>query len=151
MKCNYSYPFSFKSHVNKKKEDWGVNLPNLVINWVDLCIKGVLIPGHVSHTFLCLPCSSAPMTFDPMASFVSTINLHLECPPSLLKALADSHPDCDVWLHSFLKEKQNIQSMNTYRKITLGVYCTLCKKGASKAIPTMCVLTVKRDENLNPL
>jgi hypothetical protein len=151
MKHDSSYWFSFKSHVNKKKEDWGFDLPNLAINWVDLCVKGVLIPGYVSHTFLQLPSSSAPMTFDPVASFVSTINLHLECPSFLLKALADSHPDREVWLHSFFKDNWVIQSMNTYRKITLGKYHALCKKGAPNAIPTMCVLTVKCDENLNPL
>ncbi len=46
------YWFVFKSHVNKHKEDWGINLPNLPTTWVDMCVKGVLIPGHVSHTFL---------------------------------------------------------------------------------------------------
>jgi hypothetical protein len=86
-----------------------------------------------------------------VASFVSPINLYSECPSSLLKALAKSNPNREVWLCSFFKEKWNIQSMNIYRKITLGKYRALCKKGASKAIPTMCVLTVKRDENLNPL
>jgi hypothetical protein len=150
-KRNSSYQFSFKSHVNKKKKDWGINLPNLVINWVDLCVKTVPIPGHVSHTFLYLPSSSAPTTFDPVASFVSTINLYLECPQSLLKLLANSHTNREVWLHSFFEKKQGIQSMNTYCKITLGKYCTLREKGAPKAIPTMCILTVKRGENLNLL
>jgi hypothetical protein len=151
MNHDSSYGVSFKSHINKKNEDWGINLPNPVMNWVDLCIEGVLIPGHISHTFLRSPSSSAPTTFDPMTSFVSSINFHLECPPSLLKALAHSHPDREVWLRSFFEEKRGIQGMNTYGKITLGKYCTLCEKGAPKAIPTMCVLTVKRDENLNPL
>jgi hypothetical protein len=41
--------------------------------------------------------------------------------------------------------------MNTYRKITVGKYCTLCEKGAPKANLKMCVLTVKPDENLNPI
>ncbi len=86
-----------------------------------------------------------------MASFVSAINLHLECPPSLLKALADFHPNCEVWLRIFFEEKRNIQSMNIYCKITLGKYYALREKGAPKAIPVMCVLNVKRDENLNPI
>ena len=30
------YRFSFKTHVNKKSEDWGVDLTNLLHNWVDL-------------------------------------------------------------------------------------------------------------------
>ena len=46
------FRFIFKSHINKRNEDWGVDLPNLPITWVDICVEGVLIPGHVSHTFL---------------------------------------------------------------------------------------------------
>jgi hypothetical protein len=91
------------------------------------------------------------MTFEPVASVVSAVNLHLECPPSLLKALADSHPDREVWLSSLFEELCAIQHLDTYHKITLGKYCALCKKGAPKAIPLMCVLTVKCNENLNPL
>jgi hypothetical protein len=67
------------------------------------------------------------MTFNPVASFISAINLHLECSPSLLELLADSHLDRKVWLRSFFKEKWNIQSMNSYRKITLGKYPALRK------------------------
>jgi hypothetical protein len=46
------YLFVFKSHANKRKEEWGVNLPNLPSTWVDLCVEGILVPGHVSHSFL---------------------------------------------------------------------------------------------------
>ena len=44
--------FSFKSHINKKSEDWGVPLPNLTTTWQELCMEGVLIPGHQSSSFL---------------------------------------------------------------------------------------------------
>ena len=47
-----TYRFSFKTHVKKKSEDWGVDLPNLPYNWVDLCTEGILVPGHVAHSFL---------------------------------------------------------------------------------------------------
>ncbi len=94
------YHFSFKTHVKKKSEDWGVDLPNLSFNWADLCTKGALVPGHVVHSFLCpssplvsLVLASPPSTFDPVASIVSAINLHQDCPPSLLQALAMSHPN----------------------------------------------------------
>ncbi len=149
--CNGVYWFVYKSHVNKHKEDWGINLPNLSQTWVDLCIEGILFPGHVAHSFLhdqSLPTSS---TFDPVASFVSTVNLHRNCPPSLIKALAELHPDHDIWLQSYYEEKQGIESLETYCKITLGKYCALQEKGTPKAIPTMCVLTIKKDKNLNPL
>jgi hypothetical protein len=46
------YQFSFKTHVKRKSEDWGVDLPNLPFNRVDLCTEGVLVPGHVAHSFL---------------------------------------------------------------------------------------------------
>jgi hypothetical protein len=117
---------------------------------VDLCIEGVLLPGHVSHSFIhTLPLPQVS-TFDPVALFVSALNLHHNCPPTLLKALADLHPDREVWLKSYQEEKGSHQSLNTYPKITLGEYCTLHKKGAPCTNPTMCVLTIKQDENLLP-
>ncbi len=75
-----------------------------------------------------------------MASIVSAVNLHRDCPPSLLQALASTHPDREVWLQSYYKEKGGIEDMGTFRKITLGEYRALCEKGAPKAILTMCVL-----------
>jgi hypothetical protein len=45
------YRFIFKSHANKCKEEWGVDLPNLPTTWVNLCVEGILVPGHVSHSF----------------------------------------------------------------------------------------------------
>ena len=72
-------------------------------------------------------------------------------PSSLLQALANDNPDREVWLQSFYEEKGSIESMNTYRKISLGEYRALRKKGAPKAIPTMCVLAVKRDKSMMPV
>ncbi len=120
---NGVYQFMFKSHVNKHKEDWGVDLSNFPHTWVDLCVEGVLVPGHVAHSFLCTPSSNS--TFNPIASFVSTVDLHWDCPPSLIKALAAAHPDQDIWLQNYYKEKQGIESLATYCKITLGEYRAL--------------------------
>jgi hypothetical protein len=86
-----------------------------------------------------------------VANIVSAVDLHRDCPPSLLQALASTHPDREVWLQSYYKEKGGIQEMGTFRKITLGEYRALREKGAPKAIPTMCVLTIKKDERLMPL
>jgi hypothetical protein len=140
------YRFSFKTCVKKKSEDWGVDLPNLPFNWVDLCTKGILVPGHVAHSFLCpllplvsLVLASPPSTFDPVASIISAINLHWDCPPSLLQALAMSHPDRELWLQSYYEEKDGIKSLGTFKCLTLGEYPTLQEKSAPKAIPTMCV------------
>ncbi len=62
-----------------------------------------------------------------------------------------SHPDCEVWLQSYYKEKNSIESLGTFKCLTLGEYQALRKKGALKAIPTMCVLTLKKDKQLMPL
>ena len=62
-----------------------------------------------------------------------------------------SHPDCEVWLQSYYEEKNGIESLGTFKRLTLGEYQALREKGAPKAIPTMCVLTIKKDEQLVPL
>ncbi len=136
-----TYGFSYKSHVKKKDEDWGVSLPNLTSTWQDLCTDGILLPGHSWSSFDCTH----------SAHHFSAQILVQECPCSLLTALDMKHPDQDVWLVSFWEEKDGIESLDTYVKITVAEYCTLCKKGAPRAIPTMCVLTIKKDEMMNPL
>ncbi len=153
-----TYRFSFKTHFKKKVEDWGVNIPNLPFMWVNLCTEGILVPGHVAQTFLCtsspslpLPSASPPSTFDLVVNIVSAINLHWDCPPILLQALALSHPNCEVWLQSYCKEKNGIEELGMFKCLTLSVYRILREKGASKAIPTICVLTIKKDEQLIPL
>ncbi len=136
-----SYQFSYKSHINKKWEDWGIPLPDLATRWQDLCAEGLLLPGH------------GWSSFDRSASFqnVSTRNLIRDCLRSLLSALDINHPDREVWLESFLEEKRGIESLNTYDKISLAEYRALCEKGAPHAVPTMCILTIKKDEIMNPL
>ncbi len=69
-----TYWFSYKSHIVKKQEDWGAPLPNLATTWQDLCVEGLLLPGHNWSTFDC----SASAHHD------STRNLLRECPHSLL-------------------------------------------------------------------
>jgi hypothetical protein len=145
------YLFLFESHVNKRKEEWDLPFPNLPLTWVDLCVEGILIPGHVPHSLLWSLLSSMPTNFNPVTSFVSAVNLHWDCPPSLLKALADTHPDREVWLESFFEEKRSIQNLDTNKKITLCGYCMLREKGAPRAIPTMCILIIKKDQALCPL
>jgi hypothetical protein len=61
----------------------------------------------VAHSFIRSPSAPVPSgsslprsTFDPVANIVSAINLHRDCPPSLLQALATTHPDREVWLQS---------------------------------------------------
>ncbi len=142
------YHFVFKSNFNKCKEDRSVPLPILHITWVDMCTEGVLLPGHILHTFLWSPVSPEHSVFDLVASFASALHLHCECLTTLLKALANCHPNHDVWLASYNEEKRGLECLNTYWKITLGEYWALREKGTPCAIPTMCVLTINKDKNL---
>jgi hypothetical protein len=118
------------------------------MNWHELCVEGVLLPGHVSSSFLWSALS--PTTFDPTVNFVSAVNLVHDCPSSLLTVLADSHPDREVWLQSYFEEKRGIESRRTYKKLSFAQYHALHEKGAPKAIPMMCILTINLDEMLNP-
>ena len=138
------YHFSYERDLRCKHEEWGVPLPNLPHTWIEFCIDGSLSPGHKASSFL-------RGSSDPVANIVSAADLHNDCPSSLLQALANDHSDREVWLNSFYEEKDSLESTNTYRKITLGEYRVLHEKGAPRAIPTMCVLTIKRDENLLPV
>jgi hypothetical protein len=79
------YYFSYKSHINKKKKDWGVNISPTT--WQDLCINGILLPGHQSSLFLW---SHKP---PPSANFVSALNFKREYLRSLLVALDITHPN----------------------------------------------------------
>jgi len=134
------YCFSYKSHVNKKHPDWSVPLPNLPTTWHELCAEGILYPGH----------SISSLIRDTSANFVSAASLLRECPRSLLTALAPTHPDRETWLLSFDEEKHGIRSQDTYEVINLAQYRALRAQGAPRAIPTMCVLTIKPDEMLRP-
>ena len=73
----------------------------------------------------------------------SKTNLGVSCLCSLLSALAPSHPDRNVWLASFREEKDGIKSQDTYDTLTLEQYRAYHAQGAPRAIPTMCVLTIK--------
>ena len=71
-------------------------------------------------------------------------------PPLFATALAPTHPDRETWLLSFHKEKDGIKSQDTYDVIDLAQYRVLRAQGAPRAIPTMCVLTIKPDKMLRP-
>ena len=143
------YRFSFKRHPNCKHEEWGVPIVNFASNWVEMCQNEEIFPSHVTvSSFLR---GSNGRTTDVVANYVSAVNLHQDCPSSLMQALADTHPDREVWLQSYFEEKDSIEGLGTFQKLTLGQYRALREKGAPRAIPTMCVLTIKKDENLLPL
>jgi hypothetical protein len=120
-KCDGTYCFSIKLHVNKCSEDWGVDLPNLANNWIDLCVKGLSLVMHLTHLFVpCHPQLQQHLTWSPPLSALLTFTSNAH-PPSL-KALPISTLTRKVWLNSFSEEKQGIESLGTFCKIMLGEY-----------------------------
>lgn len=82
---NGSFRFSFKSHVNKKKEDWGVPLPNLPQTWTDLCAEGILLPGHGAHSFV-----------RPSSSSLTTLTLWLTSSVPSIFIVTVLHPSSEL-------------------------------------------------------
>ncbi len=141
------YRFSYKSHINKKTKDWGSPLPNLATMWQDLCIEGVLLPGHQALSFQRpLP----PHNNHASASLVSAVNLECEYPSMLLTGLHVTHPDCNTWLASFHKEKSGTQFLNTYVKIGLVEYRVLCAKKCPTRHPHHVLSLHQERQNVEP-
>ena len=151
-----SFRFSCRRQMSSRQESWGVNLPNFESDWPRLTCDNILLPtwntqGYSKHG---LVPSSTP--FDPSGSFVSASHisakgLKSDCPKSLKEALSEDNVDRDIWLQSYYEEKRALVDNHTYVTLTLEQYRELRRtKNAPKAIPTMCVQTVKKDENLLP-
>ena len=144
--------FSCRRHKSPRIESGGMAPPNLVTQWSSLNCDNILHPTWNVSSFL------RPSTVDPTAassisaSHVSARNFKTPCPPSLLKALHKNFVDRSTWHESYMEEKDGLIANDTYVEISLQEYCRLCRlpKGVPKAMPTMCVMTIKRDEHLAP-
>ena len=83
---------------------------------------------------------------------MSARHLKEPCPPSLLNALNGDFTDRSTWLDSYNEEKNGLLENNTYVEINLQEYRRLHRlpKSVPKAIPSMCLMTIKREENMTP-
>ena len=81
--------FVHKRHPNARREEFGCDLPTILLDWTEWCVTGYLVPGHKISTF---DRSLINSVSDSVASIVSAVNLSSDCPPSLLKALAGHSP-----------------------------------------------------------
>ena len=163
LKPDGTYRFSLRRQMSARQEAWGQDLPNFVHDWPILTCDNIIMPSWT------LPKNIQPSTKDTSgharyaagysravdhisAGHVSARNLKADCPPSLLRALDDDFIDRATWLESYYEEKTGLKDRNTYVEIILQEYLRLRRlpKSVPRAIPTMCVLTVKKDENLNP-
>ena len=144
--------FSCRRQRSSRQESWGVDLPNLIRDWPTMSVDNILLPSWNASSFL-RPSSDTPSAASNVsANHVSARNLRAPCPPSLLKALHEDHVDRSTWLASYYEEKNGLKDNATYVEISLQEYRRLRRlpKSVPKAIPSMCVMTIKRDEHMNP-
>ena len=120
-------------------------LYDLPYSWRTRMIEESLIVGHQPTSSDDIPQYSQP---ESAARHVSASSLHEPNPKTLRKALNPKFADHKVWLESYQEEYDGLMSMDTMEILTTSQYSNL--KNAPKAIPTMCVLTVKTNENNKP-
>jgi hypothetical protein len=146
---------TYKHERNKTKDTW-VSLTmvtNLFINVIQMLAKKN--EGCSSRSPIRLDCAFKGSFFLDIKlphSFVSPLRVTL-----LIQLLITSVLSIFIVLlpitilQSYYEEKDSIEIMGTFQRLTIAKYRALREKGAPKAIPTVCVLPIKKDENLMPL
>ena len=150
--CDSAACFSCRRQRSSKTKSWGVDIPNLVTEWPSLSLENIIQPTCNVSSFLRTSTNSASASTFISAIHVSARNLNSPCPISLLKSLYENFSDRSTWCDSYYKEKDELLENNMYVEISLQNYHHLRRlpKVVSKAIPSMCVMTIKRYENMAP-
>jgi hypothetical protein len=109
-------------------------------------IDETLVVGHQMES----P-DDAPRSQDSnaIARHVSAALLHAPNPVTLRKAMNSKFADHQVWLDSHREEHDGLVGMETMDVLSSSQHKNL--KNAPKAVPTMCVLMVKTNENNRPV
>ena len=141
LDCIEDVGWHVSHHHHNGTERWGVNLPNLVETFQSFVDDGSLIPEWQKPSTWMLG----------KASHVSASSLTQPAPSSLKKALLHDNPDRNIWLDSCKEEKQGLDDHNTCEVISATQCYNLSKEKGIKAIPSMCVFTIKKDEFNNPI
>ena len=143
------FEFIVRRNLRSKKIDFTVSLPNFTHNWTNLLAEETLLFGHTTvSSFLPRHHYSNALS----ANHVSATHLINPCPPSLLKALHPSNPDLLTWLKSYEEEKEGLERLEVFDRISKQQYLFLKRTGRiGKAFPSMCVLVIKPDKDGNPI
>jgi hypothetical protein len=112
------------------------SLSDLPLTWSERVNEGTLIPGWQS-----------PSAFH--STHVSATSLQAPCPTTLRHALDPTSIDRDIWLASYTEEFNSLLAENVMETISHSEYLALRDK-CGHALPTMCVLCVKKDSMGRP-
>ena len=86
-----------------------------------------------------------------LARHVSMVNCQMECPVSLHLAMQSSHPNKHTWLASYKEEYDGLVKQDTFDIIDEETYRHIHHTTGKLAIPSMGILSVKKDASGNPL
>jgi hypothetical protein len=85
------------------------------------------------------------------ASHVSAATLICQIAPgSAKKGLCSSHPDHKIWRESYKEEMDGLLSQECFDIISEEEYQALLRASGNRAIPSMCIFTIKRDSEGKP-
>ncbi len=116
-------------------------VPDLIYSWRQRLLEQMLKVGWEDD----------PSEETAQARHVSAAKLERSCPNDLKEALSDGNPDKGVWRQSYDEEYDGLSGQNTYKIIGEEKYQELVKEKGIQAIPSMCVLTIKKNEDGNPI
>ena len=121
-------------------EKWGEKITHLNRNFQTLVDQAILIPGW-----------QKAQHYQGRASHVSAAGLQYGSPRSLKASLEKDYADRQIWLDSYHEEYSGLEEHETFAKIDERQYKALCEQHGIKAIPSMCVQTIKKDSNGKPV
>jgi len=127
-------------------ELWGVAFPNFAQNFQKYIDDGSIIPGwHNKGRF------QPSFVSLGSAGHISAAGLSSPIPPgSLTKAMRLRGDDLKIWQDSYREEFDGLHKSNCFEIITEEEYQSLLRVSGKRAIPSMCVFTVKKDSQGRP-
>ena len=136
----------FSQHRRNGVEIWGVSLPNFAQNFQKFIDDGSIIPGwHKKGCFQPSPVSLGS------AGHISAADLLSPIPPgSLNKALKLRGNDFKIWRDSYREEFDGLHNNDCFEIISEEEYQRIFRSTGKRAIPSMCVFTVKKDSHGRP-
>ncbi len=118
-------------------ELFGIALPDFVSQFQQYIDDGTLVPGWKG--------GRSPFQLAGISRHVSASGLKsVIASGSLSTALYSRNPDRDIWLDSYKEEYNGLSTNETFDLMSEDKYFRLCKQHGIKAIPSMCIFTVKR-------
>jgi hypothetical protein len=123
----------FQQRTASGRVTYTLDLADLPVTWKDRLTEGTLELGWQQAK---------------RAYHVSASKLKLGPPPSLQRSMKKDYPDRKIWVESYFEEANGLKEMDTYVTITAKEYAE--RYPAIQVISSMCIQTVKPDENGDP-